>query len=217
MTNSEFQRSPESLPNADKIIASHVSRSSLKYTNYLAFEHEDDTSLEGTAHRENQMRELRALTAMIDAWAAGKVNFVPAIRSRKIYDGAEPKELFTVRLVKEGDILHAGRPQVQLNLHGLISARNPEQVMQVLNDMSLRGGDPAKVLQEYYRLSRAQTLRINTILVRKDDFDRVGITPNAGIQFDWKKGSQHAYAKGLSFIGGVPHTTDNRRNTSPQC
>lgn len=145
---------------------------------------------------------------MMDAWATGKLGFTPTFRSRKIFNDENPRELLTVRLASEDEAVQAGQSQMLLSFQGVIKAPYPERTSNILNEISPKHPDP-RIIEAYYRSCRSQLLRINTAELRRDEHDKIDITPYAGIQFNWRKGAQHAYAKGLSFIEGKPHTTDN--------
>jgi len=150
--------------------------------------------------------ELDAL-AKISEDAIAQKPFTPVVQTHKVLDGTTPHETFTLRIAPKDEKLPLGgdRPQNQLGFHVNVAAGGEEHI-DVLRALSLKGRDPHRVLDAYFKQTTEQLVIVNTVGVYIDDMTRgIRINPQAGIAFRWRSGEDSAKVNGLVYVGDNPH------------
>jgi len=154
--------------------------------------------------------QLDALRKLLREFIVHRDGFKQYVRQVKLLDERiVERETFTARFgPKERLPVGSDNPQIQLSLHGNISANDPETIAEALYSLGM-SGSPDKTIAKLFRQSTEQMVELNTVGVYIDPQTETNkVIPRAGISFRWKNGEDRARVGGIVFIGHQIHSME---------
>lgn len=136
----------------------------------------------GCMKDEKIIRELRALSVMLDHWITGQTTFDDTIYQSTERNGREVSEVF---FTKEGSVIPVGseRPQMQLKMSLQIDPSNPRVASRLHNQFSSTEIPNPADLNLYGDLIREYSVVVRMENVYRDEADNIQRRKNTGIQF----------------------------------
>lgn len=165
-----------------------------------------------------QQKELDILVDKLGEFLKNPSAFEMVVQNRKtLEDRNGERQTFTVRFKPKGEKIPHGdeNPQNQLSLH--VNMQGNERAVDAIYALGVKGQEPQKVLERFFRESRDQEVSINTVGVYIDRItERIQIIPQAGVRFSHKKGEKFARGGGVVFVGTQPHVQEVKSEAMPR-
>ena len=164
----------------------------------------------------NHLQELDILTSTLGEFLRSPRSFEAVVQNRKTLETRQgERQTFTVRFKPKGEKVPIGKENVQNQLSLHVSMQGSERAVDAIYALGLKGQEPQKVLERFFRESRDQEVYINTVGVYYDRTDeRIRINPQAGVKFSYSRGEK--FARGVVYVGTQPHVQEIKSEAMPR-